>query len=76
METKFTRGDLAQLAKMVGISRQYLSNMLRGHRQPMGDMPERLARSAAMLGYDSSLFDWADPQTSQNPLFESFKRKG
>jgi len=76
MENTFTRGDLTKLAAMCQISRQHLTNILCGRREPRGDLPVKLQDAASMLGYTTSFFDWSAPHESLNPLFEKWRVKG
>ncbi len=72
----FSKGDLTRIAQISGISRQHLSNILCGRREPRGNLPIALQDAATLLGYTSSFFDWSAPYESLNPLFEKWRVKG
>ena len=66
-------GQKAKLAKLAGISRQYLNNILAGRR-----CDRELARTLEEQGRTISIFisryDWMESDTTTNPLFHNKKR--
>jgi transcriptional regulator with XRE-family HTH domain len=70
MKTEWKRGDKAELARRCGISRQHLCDILQGRRRAINvDLAENLLVNADYMGYQTSIFDWAFPSKSDNPLF-------
>lgn len=66
-------GSISQVAKDVGISRQWLHNILAGRRSCPADLAERLVSACATYGYSTAVFDWLFPQTSENPLMKAYQ---
>lgn len=65
-------GDKTALAKLSGISVQYLNDILRGRRWPGHLLASRLARMSRRMGYEITVAEWAIPElrrAGKNPLF-------
>jgi transcriptional regulator with XRE-family HTH domain len=71
-------GDRAALAKLSGISAQYLNDILRGRRWPGHLLASRLERMSRRMGYEITVAEWALPcarREGKNPLFRKGGRR-
>lgn len=68
--TEWIHGDRAAVAKAVGISPQYLSDMMRNRKEVSPTMARSLEKACSMLGYSIPRTQWAFPEKrANNPLF-------
>lgn len=70
----FQWGVLKQVAETIGISRQFLNNILRGRRNAPVSLLEKLVEECRRRGYETCVFDWRFPLESKNPLFKPYQR--
>ncbi len=71
-------GDKTALARLAGITPQYLNDIIKGRRWPGHMLASRLARMARRMGYEVSVAEWAIPElrrAGKNPLFRRGGRR-
>lgn len=62
-------GDRVRLANTVGISKQYLSDLLCRRKRALPELARSLSFHAALLGYSTTRNDWMYPAESKCTLF-------
>lgn len=67
---QWVRGDQAKIARVVGISRQHLSNLLGRRCRAKADQAAALEKAALELGYAISRYDWIYTIETDNVLFK------
>jgi len=63
------RGDRIDLARRVGISASYLSDILHRRRRVSWNMAKRLEEAAELLGYDVPATAWIEAERTRHPAF-------
>lgn len=66
----FPHGSLALLARQAGISKQFVTNVLKLRRKCSLEIAEKLVRAAQYQGLNTSVFDWMNADMTENPLFK------
>lgn len=62
-------GDRAKLAKLAGISPQYLCDLIHCRKRALPELATKLEDASGQLGYEFTRLDWLYPEESDNPLF-------
>lgn len=74
-ETIWPRGAKAELARRVGISRQYLNDFVSRRRRPAPPaLAERLEKAAAEMGMYIPKEAWVFNRRTNNPYFKEKDR--
>lgn len=69
-KTTWSRGDKTRIAAALGISLQYLSDILSNRRRCSSERAIRLEKACLKLGYRMPRVDWVFPmQRKWNKLF-------
>ncbi len=70
LRTNWSHGEKAELARRVGVSPGYISDLLHGVKRALPERAEEIAAHAQAMGLQLNRDDLMFPEQSKNPLME------